>query len=127
MGVIGMEGLGLKMEILTEKKVRNFFELAGFVVLDCESLIDGYSYNSDDPRFSETPPRCAWYFVKTKFGWIKIGNRKRVVHIEWKDVDYSCFDLTVDDVTKSEFYVHACSDAKISEYLSALNNRLIIV
>lgn len=61
-----------------------------------------------------------WWFVKTAFGWIEIGWRKRVISIDWTHTNIRAI-VTADDVTKDMTLVHAYSEEKAIEYLTALN------
>jgi hypothetical protein len=97
----------------------SIFALAGIEVLNIKPLIDGYGYSPEDPRFYEQPPRCAWWFVKTKMGWIEIGWRKRVININWEDTPIRRI-VTNDNVTRGETHVHADNNMKAVEYLTAL-------
>jgi hypothetical protein len=72
---------------MNRKEALAIFTLAGIEVLDTKALVDGYGYNPDDERFFETPMRQCWWFLKTKYGWIEMGWRKRVIQINWKDTD----------------------------------------
>lgn len=101
------------------EEVKGLFALAGIPVLNIKPLPDGYGYSPDDPRYYETPPRCAWWFVKTAAGWVEVGWRKRVININWEDTPVRKV-ITADDVTKSETTVHAWDTSKALEYLTAL-------
>lgn len=104
---------------MTEAECRALFTLAGFEVLHVKALIDGYSYDPSDHRYFETLPRQVWWFVKTQYGWIEIGWRKRVIQIDWSETGISA-EVTTDDVTKHNALVHAWSVEKALEYLRAL-------
>lgn len=60
-----------------------------------------------------------WWFVKTQYGWIEIGWRKRVVSIDWSDTPLRVI-VTDRDVTKAEHLVHAYSIPEVVEYLTTL-------
>ncbi len=104
-------------------KVKALFLLAGFTVTSTKPLVDGYSYHPDDSRFTETLPRCAWWFVRTEFGWVEFGRRKKVFSINWEDTKYRG-RVTADDVTCDEALVHAWSEEKALEYLKELHRCL---
>lgn len=104
-------------------EARSLFTLAGFDVLRIKPLPDGYGYSPDDERYFETVPRQAWWFVKTPFGWIEIGWRKRVINIDWQDTPYRGV-VTEDQVTKDDEMVHAYSLADAVTYLTTLRGRL---
>lgn len=104
---------------MKKTEVAGLFALAGIEASRFEPLIDGYGYDPDDERFYETPPRCAWWFVKTRCGWVKIGWRKRVVNIEWSDTPVRTI-LSPDGVTKGDTYIHAWSMEDALKYLKLL-------
>lgn len=103
--------------------VRALFTLAGLQPLAFQPLIDGYGFQPSDTRYYETLPRQVWWFVKTEFGWVEIGRRKRVISINWRDTPFRGL-ITVDDVTKDDTDVHAWTDLKAAEYLTTLAERL---
>ena len=92
--------------MLTREAVKAMFTLAGIPVLNVKPLPDGYGYTPDDPRYFETVPRQAWWFVKTPVGWVEIGWRKRVISIDWSDTPIRQL-LGSADVTRSETMIHA--------------------
>jgi hypothetical protein len=63
-----------------------------------------------------------WWLIKTEFGLIMIGWRKRVINIDWSDTPGrpSGNTLTADDTTKDTTVIHAWSELKAIEYLTAL-------
>lgn len=69
--------------------------------------------------------RYPWFIVTTTIGHIKIGSRKRVINIDWKDsiVKIKGTELSSDDVTRGDTYIHAWSDEKAVEYLKALHTK----
>jgi hypothetical protein len=105
--------------IMKLEEARALFILAGFEVLKARPLPDGYGYPVEDPRYLETTPRQVWWFIKTKYGWIEIGWRKRVISIFWEDCGGPHF-VTQDNVTKNGVLVHAWTTAKAVEYLTNL-------
>ena len=102
---------------MTEIEVTGLFALAGFEVLNKWELINKYWNNNETMG--------PWWLVKTKFGLIRIGWRKRVIEIDWSDTMLSLPEyLTEDDVTKGLTYVHAYGNSKALEYLTTLKQRL---
>ena len=67
-----------------------------------------------------------WWLIKTEFGLIRIGWRKRVITIDWSDTDVRKI-ITEDDTTKEEHMVHAWTVEKAVEYLKALKKELVAV
>lgn len=90
--------------------MKGLFVLSGLEILSYQELPNEY--------WSDPERKSPWWFVKTQYGWIKLGWRKRVISIHWDDTDYrsgvSTFadgrmisEITDHDVTKGETYVHA--------------------
>jgi len=66
-----------------------------------------------------------WFIVTTNKGRIKIGWRRRVINIDWKDSDIkeSSEELFPnEDVTKYEKSIHAWGYDKAKEYIDVLLN-----
>jgi len=104
---------------MKREEAKAIFTPASIDVLDIEPLIDGYGFPLEDSRFFLSAPRLCWWFVKTNRGWIKLGWRNRVIHIEWKDTDIRKI-VTEDNVTKNTTCVHAWIIEKAIEYLRSL-------
>jgi len=70
------------------------------------------------PRaYVELIEKNPWYLVTTEFGVIKIGWRKRVISIEWSQTNRRG-EVTHDDVTKGDDYVHAYGYGSAVTYLT---------
>jgi hypothetical protein len=67
-------------------------------------------------------PNNVWCLVKVPHGKIKIGWRKRVINIDWKQttVERQSADVTPDDVTKGDRVIHAWGYDKMVEYIGKL-------
>lgn len=91
------------------------FQLARVEVLGHWEIANDYWPNAYTQLRLENP----WWLVKTHAGLIEIGNRKSVLSIDWSDTPIRKI-ITDDDVTKKETMVHAWTEAKAVEYLSAL-------
>lgn len=98
------------------EQMKALFVLSGLEILSYQELPNDYW--PDREAYAEIRRNSPWWFVKTQYGWIKIGWRKRVISIHWDDTDYrsgvSTFadgrmisEITDHDVTKGETYVHA--------------------
>ena len=98
-------------QALTKLHIACLFSLANIDVLGVEAIDNEYS-----PSLIDTLP---WWKVLTPIGTIKIGNRKRVISIDWTDTDVRHV-VTEDHVTKSDCLVHAWSVGKAVNYLIAL-------
>ena len=111
---------------MKEENMKALFLLSGLEIEKSYKLANEYCSDWDD---------MPWWLVKTEYGMIRIGWRKRVINIDWSDTDYRSGEskfwdgreidvLTSDNVTKSETNVHAWGYAKAVEYLITLNLRL---
>lgn len=105
-----------------QEKFKTIFEKAGFKNFEIDVIPNEY-YSS--------PSRAPWFLVKTEFGRIKIGWRKRVINIDWTDL----LDKTVgfgflehifrgEDTTQCFNYIHAWGWEKAEDYLWALRQEL---
>jgi hypothetical protein len=107
----------------------NKFEVAGLFSIaeipwDSIHPIDNEYYGLPIPdSYKEFSDKNPWYLVMTKFGNIKIGPRKRVYEIDWSDTKVRKI-ISEDNVTKEDYYIHAWSLNKASEYLNALGKEL---
>lgn len=132
---------------MTEDEVNGLFTLAGLEVLGSWRLVNRYyggAVRTEEvvlPRVYEEGKtlldretldflnmalptlRDPWWLVKTKFGLIEVGWRKRVIQIDWRDTGLRCV-VTADEVTKDEHLVHAWNRAKAVKYLDELRVKL---
>lgn len=132
---------------MKETEVQSLFSLAGFEILQWWRLENRYHSNLENlaqrveplPVYEQgktllTYPtleflnsaviaaREPWWLVKTKYGLIQIGWRKRVISIDWLDTDIPAL-ITQEDVTKSPTSVHAWTFVKALEYLTELKKQ----
>jgi len=91
------------------------FQMAGFEVKSQHELPNGYWPDS----YVELRQKNPWWLIETEIGLVKIGWRKRVIQISWRDTPYRV-TVTEDDVTKDEDLVHAWGYPKALEYLTKL-------
>lgn len=98
------------LTISNEAQVRAMFLLANIDVIAVEAI---------DNEYSKSEHASSWFKVQTPFGMIKLGNRKRVINIDWTDTDVR-YVVTNDQVSKSNCMVHAWSVGKAVNYLTAL-------
>lgn len=105
---------------MKESEARAIFLLAGIDVSAIFKIENGYWPEA----YIEERKRDPWWLIKTDHGLIRIGWRKRVISIDWEDTEVRQ-EITLDDVTKGETYVHAWSHAKAVEYLAALRKACI--
>jgi hypothetical protein len=98
---------------LKETEAQSIMELAGIKVIGTPyKLMNEYHSGGSDKHYWHP-----WWLIKTEYGFIKIGWRKRVIHIEWSDTTIRAI-VTKDELTKAVDYVHAYSVAKAVEYLT---------
>ena len=102
--------------------VTSLFTLAGFKILNMWELKNKYWPDSYPDMILQNP----WWLVKTEYGLIEIGPRKRVINIDWSDTSIRKV-ITEDDVTKSETMVHAYGLSKALEYLAKLSIELCCI
>lgn len=114
-----------------EEQVRALFTLADIKILTLWKLPNGYwpevapdDWNDHSQvntflRYQRLRVDSPWWLVKTNFGLIKIGWRKRVLNIDWSDTEIRVI-VTEDDVTKDKTLVHAWTQLKAVEYLTEL-------
>jgi hypothetical protein len=118
---------------MNESEMKAIFLLAGFDIESAYQLANEYWPDCDE--YADIRRNSPWWLVKTEYGLIKIGWRKRVINIDWSDTPYragvSEFAdgrdigiLTTDDVTKTETIVHAYGNGKAVQYLSRLHLKL---
>lgn len=105
---------------MKKEEVESLFTLANITILNIWELKNKYWPDAYTDMILNNP----WWLVKTEFGLIEIGPRKRVINIDWSDTKIRKI-ITEDDVTKNEIMVHAWSMTKALEYLINLNKELI--
>lgn len=91
----------------------SLFKMAGFSVINSKTITNQYSHTYDDP----------WLLIQTEYGVIIIGNRKRVIHIEWTFCEYRGI-ITEDEVTKMPDMVHAWGYSNALLYLTNLHKNM---
>ncbi|CAK0752665.1 hypothetical protein CCP1ISM_470007 [Azospirillaceae bacterium] len=101
---------------LKESEAKSIFELAGIKVLRIIPILNQYHSGGSGEKQYWHP----WWLVKTDYGLVEIGWRKRVISISWEDTKVRGI-VTKDELTKDEAYVHAYSIAKAVEYLTEWN------
>jgi hypothetical protein len=87
------------------------------------SLFPKPIYVKEIPNEYNKNPFSPWFIVTTHEGPIKIGWRKRVIHIDWSESDIlETTDILFkdEDVTKGDKYIHAWGYHKAKEYIDKL-------
>src|SRR5579859_941724 len=117
---------------MTEDQVKAVFLLSGLETTQFYKIENEYWPKAYVKEREETP----WWLVKTEFGLIKIGWRKRVINIDWtdtgliidananRDYEFHKLPITRDDVTMWEHGVHAYGYGRAADYLNELKLRL---
>ena len=100
---------------MKKEEMLSLFTLAGIPVLKHWELANGYWPDS----YIEIRAAHPWWLVRTPFGLVQIGWRKRVIEIDWSDTEIKAI-ITLHDVTKSETMVHAWGVENALQYLTAL-------
>ncbi len=106
---------------MNKTEVAGLFALAGFKVLGMFEVMNQYWPRHQEyyHLIMENP----WWLVKTEYGLIMVGDRKRVTAIEWSDTKFRGV-ITTDDVTKNDIFVHAWDNTKALAYLTELQKQL---
>ncbi len=95
------------------------FKNAGFSTIGLQSIANQYSNH-----YMYGP----WFKVTTEIGIFTIGWRKRVININWSELNEKVDSIKAlfvnEDVTKDDFYIHAWDYEKAAEYLSAIRTHL---
>jgi hypothetical protein len=99
---------------MKKEEAEAIFTLAGIPILSIFQIRNEY-WGNDEQMQKELP----WWLVKTKYGLIKIGWRKRVISIDWSDTGINQI-LTTDNVTKAQTLQHAYSHADAVKYMDVL-------
>lgn len=92
----------------------DIFQKAGFQHVALEEIPNQYW------RDKSTPP---WFMATTEQGFFVIGWRKRVISIEWHDINVPAELFSDQDVTKGFNHIHAWGVAKAIEYLIRIRER----
>ena len=112
---------------MTEDQVKAIFLLAGIEVQKLHELKNGYGSESY---------RGPWWLVKTEWGLIQIGWRKRVISIDWEDTglridekanreyEFHKYPITQDNTTMWNKGIHAWGYGKAVEYLGDFKLRM---
>jgi hypothetical protein len=102
---------------MDQQQVYALATLAGFKNCGYEKIRNDYwPSHSDYDHLREQYP---WWIVTTEFGSIRIGYRKRVIHIDWINTNRRGV-VTEDDVTKDDYMVHAWNLGTAVTYLKAI-------
>lgn len=110
----------LNLAFKEEKEFREVFKTAGFNFVCLHHLPNEYC----------PCDKCApWFRVKTEIGAITIGWRKRVINIDWSEIDSDKDIISLfrgENVTKGNYSIHAWGWDKATEYLSKIYKELSV-
>ncbi len=90
------------------------FQHAGFQHVALEEIPNQYWRDK-----AEAP----WFMVTTEKGFFVIGWRKRVISIEWHDINVPAELFSDQDVTKGFNHIHAWGAPKAIEYLVRIREK----
>lgn len=96
---------------------KSLLTLAQIPILGVWELPNGYL--PDCVEYYQARKESPWWLIKTPYGNLVIGWRKRVIQIDWSDFKFRG-KVTKDDTTSEDSFVHAWSEIKAAEYLSNL-------
>ena len=99
-----------KNELEEKEKLLGIFMFADIKVCDAWDIKNKYYGDTSD-----------WLLIKTEYGLIELGWRKRVISIDWSDTNIEY--LVADDVTKDEYSCHAWSYEDAIKYLKGLKSK----
>ena len=100
---------------MNQEQVKGLFALAGIPILKTWESPNKYWPKA----YIEQREKSPWWLIKTPYGLIEIGWRKRVIHIDWSDTRLRKI-ITEDEVSRDEEYVHAWGYDKAVQYLTEL-------
>lgn len=99
----------------TEQHVRALCLLAGLQVRTVFQIENQYWPSA----YVEARQQSPWFLATTSAGVVRLGWRKRVLSIDWRDTAVRLI-VTEDQTTKDESLVHAWTYPKAVEYLQRL-------
>ena len=111
----------VKLEKDERKSFLDMFKRAGFTGVELKPIPNEYWQNDYS---------APWFLAVTEHGVFKIGWRKRVINIDWDDIDCGGVDVTPyrlfkgENTTKGTHFIHAWGGAKAIEYLSQMREQL---
>lgn len=97
--------------------VKALFELAGFTVHAMWELPNGYWPEA----YIEMRTANPWWLVRTEFGCIQIGRRKRVWCVDWSDTKIRGKVTETPNVTSEDTFSHAWDMPDLIKYLTELH------
>jgi len=98
------------------EKLASIFETAGFEVPYLKIVDNEYS---NSYHYYDQP----WVTLYTDKGPIKVGWRKRVIHLEWDQLHINMYADEIfpkEKTTKGPYHIHCWGEDKLSEYAKQL-------
>ena len=98
---------------------QEMFRKAGFTTAELQSIPNEYC------KHYECPVCAPWFNVTTNMGTFKIGWRKRVINIDWSELNKKKSIQSLfaeEDVTKYATAIHAWGNDKAIEYLTKIHD-----
>jgi len=96
---------------------KSLLTLAQIPILGVWELPNGYWPRAEN--YAKLREENPWWLIKTPYGNLVIGWRKRVIQIDWSDFKFRG-KVTKDDTTSEDSFVHAWSEIKAAEYITNL-------
>lgn len=96
------------------KHVQSLALLAGLGECKFEEIVNGYW--PFHPDYAEMRKLHPWWRITTTFGTIVVGRRKKVFNIDWSGTNRRG-EVTKDDVSKDDTFVHAWNIGDVVKYL----------
>lgn len=98
-------------------EVQELLTTAGFELYMLKPIENQYWPTNE--HYKELREANPWWIATTEYGDIKIGNRKRVMAINWSETEIRG-EVTAHNVTKDSTMVHAHSSVDALAYLTEL-------
>jgi hypothetical protein len=109
----------------SEEEARALMLLTGFKVHKVHVLANKYWPVCEE--YADLRSRSPWFLLKTQYGLIQLGWRKRVLVIDWSDIVHlDGTTITDDDTTKTSTMIHAWSYYKAVQYLQSLRRAFVV-
>lgn len=106
---------------INQELVKSMFAATGFKVNKVYVLEN--KYWPANQAYLEIRSKNPWFLLKTQFGLIEVGKRKRVIHLDWRDINEN--QLTPKEgeewITNGPGYVHSYSNEALVSNLFKLH------